>query len=68
VSGAEDQLLRYVSNSCWHVGHCTLMDDSTFPTPFAVPTFLLDDLVVVADYPVCYCSVDSKFRNLISSI
>jgi hypothetical protein len=43
------------------------MDDSSFPTP-VVSAFLSDDTVVVANYPVGYCSVDSKFGNLISSI
>ena len=44
------------------------MDDSTFPTPFVVPAFLSDDLVVVEDCPMCYCSIDFKFKKLISSI
>ena len=32
------------------------MDDSSFPTPFAVAKFLLDDSLVMADYPVRYYS------------
>ena len=45
-----------------------LMDGSSFHTPSVVSAFLLDDLIVVADYLVGYCSIDSKFGNLISSI
>jgi len=44
------------------------MVDSSFPTPSVVSAFLSDDPVVVADCPVCYRSVDSKFENLVSSI